>query len=249
MTLEEGAHIATMSGVFVGLATLIYTLIRWRQDHRKHYSEMHLSRKVNEATFWLELENLFGKHDEVHVKLRPGGKWNFLIDKEFKQDLMKPQISDNLRLKFENNGVLLSQNTAVSVTENGWLIFDKDSRQQYFVDGDIEDNKMNVTVHYLTVKEWASVEDYMGLFEHCKILLDKKMLDWDTFMKIFAYRIGNILNNRFIVKEKLVTRAGGWKDFIALLGELRCRDPEQWEKRIERVREWGVTIEDCRNES
>ena len=235
MTLEQGA------GVFLGLATLIYTLVRWRIDHKRNYIEMQLSRKANQATFWLELEKMFGKHDDAHVKLRPGGKWNFFIGEEFQEDLRKNRISNNLRLEFEKNGIVLSQNTTVSAAKDEWLIDGwlivvivyEDRNQERFT-------RLNVTAHRFTVQEWASVEDYMGLFEHCKIMLDKEMLDWDTFMKIFAYRIGNILNNRFIVKEKLVIRASGWKDFITLLGELRSREPLKWEKRIERVRQWGV---------
>ena len=184
---------------------------------------------------------MFGKHDDAHVKLRPGGKWNFFIGEEFQEDLRKNRISNNLRLEFEKNGIVLSQNTTVSAAKDEWLIDGwlivvivyEDRNQERFT-------RLNVTAHRFTVQEWASVEDYMGLFEHCKIMLDKEMLDWDTFMKIFAYRIGNILNNRFIVKEKLVIRASGWKDFITLLGELRSREPLKWEKRIERVRQWGV---------
>jgi hypothetical protein len=68
--------------------------------------------------------------------------------------------------------------------------------------------------------EWAQVEDYMGWFEHCKIMLDRELIDRATFRKIFAYRIGNIVGNPVIVKAKLIENGWGWTAFIKLVREL-----------------------------
>lgn len=68
--------------------------------------------------------------------------------------------------------------------------------------------------------EWAEVEDYMGYFEHSKIMLDRGLIDAPTFKKIFAYRLRNIVANPVIVKGKLIKNGWGWTDFIKLLREL-----------------------------
>jgi hypothetical protein len=36
---------------------------------------LELSRRTARAQFWLALRDQFGRHDEVHRKLRPGGPW------------------------------------------------------------------------------------------------------------------------------------------------------------------------------
>jgi hypothetical protein len=71
-----------------------------------------------------------------------------------------------------------------------------------------------------TAEEMPKIEAYMGLFEHCKKMLDKKLIDWKTFENIYAYRVENILKNPVIVREKLFKRFWGWKDFIHLVREL-----------------------------
>ena len=236
MTLADVAHIATIAGVVVGIVALVYTAIQVHLSRKANQTNL----RVNQATFWLELERMFSKHDEVHTKLRPGGEWSFLIGLESKGDLQENRISGELRREFEKTKAILPQNAAVLVQDNGWLIVDEKKKPTYFIRK--KGKKLNVTIHYLTVREWASVEDYMGLFEHCKIMLDKEMLDWNTFMKIFAYRVGNLLNNRFIVKAKLVEKAAWWVDFIALIGELGRREPEKWKERLKEVKEWGAKI-------
>ena len=65
-------------------------------------------------------------------------------------------------------------------------------------------------------EEWIPVEAYMGLFEHCELMLQDGLLDADTFRKIYCYRVELLLNNPTIVKEKLIERAGDWGDFLTL---------------------------------
>ncbi len=76
------------------------------------------------------------------------------------------------------------------------------------------------------VAEWAEVEDYMGLFEHCNKLLDLKLIDLKTFQDIFGYRVGNILSNPVIVWWKLQREREYWKDFIALVRKLGWKVPD-----------------------
>lgn len=87
-----------------------------------------------------------------------------------------------------------------------------------------------------TPEEWTQVEDYMGFFEHCEVLLRKKLIDWETFEALFSYRVGNILSNSRIVEAKLVEERDGWTCFLKLAKRLgfdvpapeqtRARPPE-----------------------
>jgi hypothetical protein len=144
LTLSEWASVATILGAIFAVLTLLYTAYQIR-----------LSTRISAGTFWLELEKMFANHDEVHIKLRPGGVWA------------------------NNKGG----------PEN--------------------------------VEDWAKVEDYMGLFEHCEIMLQKKLIDWKTFQAIFAYRIHNILVNKMIVQAKLKNEKDSWRAFLRLLKRMK----------------------------
>jgi hypothetical protein len=78
-----------------------------------------------------------------------------------------------------------------------------------------------------TGKDLPKVEAYMGLFEHCKAMLDDGLIDWSTFESIYAYRIDNILANPVIVREKLINEKDGWKVFIELVKRLGRNVPTQ----------------------
>ena len=67
------------------------------------------------------------------------------------------------------------------------------------------------------LEEWGKVEDYMRLFEHCKIMLKKKLIDRQTFESIYKYRLKNIVANECIVNAKLIDEKSSWADFIDLL--------------------------------
>jgi hypothetical protein len=62
-----------------------------------------------------------------------------------------------------------------------------------------------------TVEEWAKVEAYMGLFEHCEIMLDQKLIDESTFEEIYRFRLGNFVANDTIRREKRCNRPEGWE--------------------------------------
>ena len=36
-----------------------------------------------------------------------------------------------------------------------------------------------------TLEEWAEVEAYMGLFEHCEVMLKQRLIDEKTFREIY----------------------------------------------------------------
>ena len=57
-----------------------------------------------------------------------------------------------------------------------------------------------------TTEEWAELEAYMGLFEHCEEMLKDRLIDTGAFTRIYKYRLENILANPIIVEEKLSLR-------------------------------------------
>ncbi|HEX8130513.1 MAG TPA: hypothetical protein VF527_15535 [Pyrinomonadaceae bacterium] len=73
--------------------------------------------------------------------------------------------------------------------------------------------------------DWSRLEAYMGLFEHCQVMLNEKLLDWNTFNDIYGYRILLIVNNPLIVREKIINRRSGWKKFIGLLERMGSEMP------------------------
>lgn len=63
------------------------------------------------------------------------------------------------------------------------------------------------------VADWRRLEAYMGLFEHCAIMLRKGIVDRKTFESVYEYKLKNILANPYIVQAKLICAASGWEDF------------------------------------
>jgi hypothetical protein len=74
-------------------------------------------------------------------------------------------------------------------------------------------------------EEWIPVEAYMGLFEHCELMLEDGLLDAKTFRKIYRYRVSLILNNPTIVRAKLIDHAADWDDFLKLARRFELRVP------------------------
>jgi len=66
-------------------------------------------------------------------------------------------------------------------------------------------------------EEYAQVEAYMGLFEHCEIMLVQGLIDDDTFREVYRYRLENLVSNDWVRIEKICRRRDGWKRFIDLL--------------------------------
>lgn len=74
-----------------------------------------------------------------------------------------------------------------------------------------------------TAEEYAQIEAYMGLFEHCEIMLSQRLVDEATFREIYQYRLRNLVANRWIREEKLCRRAASWKRLIALLERMQVK--------------------------
>jgi hypothetical protein len=74
-----------------------------------------------------------------------------------------------------------------------------------------------------TSDEYAQIEAYMGLFEHCEIMLSQRLIDEATFREIYQYRLENLVANKWVREEKLCRRAAGWKCFIALLERMQVK--------------------------
>ena len=132
------ATILTIVGVFSTLILLIFTV-----------RQINSNAKISKAGFWLEIEKMFNKFDELNLQLRPTGEWRE------KQSFSK--------------------------------------------------------------EEWGLIEDYMGVFEHCELMMQDKVIDEDRFKKIFSYRIENLVSNESIVKHKLIEEKDSWTTFIELL--------------------------------
>ena len=69
--------------------------------------------------------------------------------------------------------------------------------------------------------EWAQVDAYMGLFERAKVLIDNGVLNMGTFVRLYGYRLDNILGNPMIVESKLEHEKELWSDFIALCAAVK----------------------------
>lgn len=74
-----------------------------------------------------------------------------------------------------------------------------------------------------TPDEYAQIEAYMGLFEHCEIMLSHRLIDEVTFREVYRYRLENLVANQWVREEKLCRRAAGWKRFIELLGRMQVK--------------------------
>jgi hypothetical protein len=133
------AKVAAAGGIFLTLASL--------NNARK---QLEAQRKTTMGDFLLRLDARFDKHYEVHLALRPGGKWS------------SPTFGPS------------------------------------------------------NAAEWAPVEAYMGLFERVKVLIDNGVLDLGTFVRLYGYKLHNILANRIIVESKLERERESWSDFLAL---------------------------------
>ena len=68
--------------------------------------------------------------------------------------------------------------------------------------------------------EWIALEDYMGFFEHCELLLQTRSLKLKSFRALFGYRVENIMANERIVQAKLLDEDESWNLFLELLDRL-----------------------------
>lgn len=139
LPLSDLADVATIVASIVGAGALVFAGFQLRH-----------SAKVSEGQFLLELEKMMSTHDDIHLKLRPGGIW---------------------------------------------------------AEGQAPES----------VEEWSKLEDYMGFFEHCELLIRDGSLSTKRFNDIFGYRIHNIVANQHICNAKLKSfEKDSWKLFISI---------------------------------
>lgn len=67
------------------------------------------------------------------------------------------------------------------------------------------------------INDWDALDDYMGLFEICEIMIRNKTLKIEDFNDLYKYRLGNIILSREIVFHKLVCEYKSWNNFYLLL--------------------------------
>jgi hypothetical protein len=79
-----------------------------------------------------------------------------------------------------------------------------------------------------STEDWAALEDYMGLFEHCELLLRQKLIDWETFARLFSYRVFNVIGHPGIVRAKLVDEMNAWELFIGLVQRIENHNSYSW---------------------
>jgi hypothetical protein len=140
LSLEQWSNVATIGAAIVGVGALVYAAFQL-----KHSST------TSEGQFLLDLEKMSYTHNEVHIKLRPGGEWAC--------------------------------------------------------------NSKGPKDH----KEWAKLEDYMGFFELCELLMQDGSLCPDRFEQMFGYRVNNIVANEIIDNAKLIEERDSWELFLKLV--------------------------------
>ncbi len=65
LTINDWVNISIIVGTIIAVVVLFYTA-----------RQVHQNTNISRGQFWLELGKMFSQHDEVHLKLRPGGEWS-----------------------------------------------------------------------------------------------------------------------------------------------------------------------------
>lgn len=68
-------------------------------------------------------------------------------------------------------------------------------------------------------RPWPDLEAYLGLMEHCEVMIKKGLLEFETFDDIYGYRVLNAVGPPSI-REKLEAEKGGWRNFFALYAKV-----------------------------
>jgi len=70
------------------------------------------------------------------------------------------------------------------------------------------------------IEDWSDLDDYLGLFEVCEMMIKNRTIELQDFEKLYKHRLGNILHNEKVVFCKLVEEFDNWDDLYSLL--CRC---------------------------
>jgi hypothetical protein len=87
----------------------------------------------------------------------------------------------------------------------------------------------------VTDEEAIAIVEYMGMFEHVYKMLKRKLIDWETFKDIFAYRVLLIVNSPVIVQATLVDNGRWWLTFRQLAKDLGHKLPERADYNLDRT--------------
>jgi hypothetical protein len=67
------------------------------------------------------------------------------------------------------------------------------------------------------IENWADLDDYLGLFEICEIMIQNKSLEFLDFKKLYEYRLKTILQSKEVIYFKLVLERDKWDNLYLLL--------------------------------
>lgn len=90
------------------------------------------------------------------------------------------------------------------------------------------------------IENWIDLDDYLGLFEVCEIMIQNKSIELHDFKKLYGYRLQNILCNDKVVYFKLILEFEYWDNLYKLLE--RCFD--QHKKEFEELKEFALQLKD-----
>lgn len=62
---------------------------------------------------------------------------------------------------------------------------------------------------------WPELEAYLGLMEHCQVMIKNGLLDFQTYNEIYGYRLVNVVQSPSI-RQKLQAERAGWKNLLKL---------------------------------
>ncbi len=72
--------------------------------------------------------------------------------------------------------------------------------------------------------DWANIDQYLGLFEHCEMLISKKLISKDFFERSYKVPLQNAIQNRYIWL-KLEEEKEYWEDLGKLCSRLSIHNP------------------------
>ncbi|PKA10399.1 hypothetical protein CH372_19615 [Leptospira meyeri] len=67
-----------------------------------------------------------------------------------------------------------------------------------------------------SIPDWASLDEYLGVFEICEVMIHNKILDTQIFSDLYKYRLQNILSNEEIILNKLILEVESWDNLYKL---------------------------------
>ena len=76
------------------------------------------------------------------------------------------------------------------------------------------------------ITDWPALDDYLGMFEVCEVMIDNGTLSLEAFNSLYKYRLVNILNYNEIVMYKLLFEYSNWAGLYKLLKKVfpECKD-------------------------